>query len=54
MTAAEKRIEDAKNKLIHKVASNKDEEKPENMEAAEDMMVAFELLNKYNKDKAFI
>ena len=54
MTASEKRIEETKNRLINKVAAHKNEEDPENLGAAEDMLVAFELLNKYNKDKTFI
>ena len=61
LTAEEKRIEDTKNRLINRVVKNdagaqrkEDGKGPEELEAADDMLVAFELLTKYKKDKTFI
>ena len=54
-TKEEKKIEETKNQLINQVTKNKDAEaKGEENEAAEEMLLAFDLLNKYKKDKNFI
>ena len=53
-TKEEKRIEETKNQLINQVTRNKDTEAQGGDEAAEEMLLAFDLLNKYKKDKNFI
>ena len=50
ITKEDKRIEETKNQLINHV-TKKDQGGDE---AAEDMLLAFDLLNKYKKDKNFI
>jgi hypothetical protein len=54
VTADEKRITKAKNDLINKVVKTKQNEEIEGADEAEEMMLAFELLNKFKKDKNFI
>ena len=48
----DKKLETHKNKLISDVVKTEDD--PEGVDAANDMVVAFELLNKFKKDKQFI
>ena len=52
LTADEKKMMTVQNKVIGKVVKSND--KPEETEKAEDIMLAFELLNKYKKDKDYI
>lgn len=55
MTADEKHIQDVQNKLLTRVTKKVREPNPDKGdEVAEDMVLAFELLTKYKKDKDYI